>query len=36
MTDLIEIAKKKKFKIGVYLIDKKDWVDLGSIESIRN
>jgi dTDP-glucose pyrophosphorylase len=36
MTDLIELAKRKNFKVGVYLIDKKDWLDLGSIESIRN
>jgi len=29
MTDLIELAKSKKFKIGVYTIGEDDWIDTG-------
>lgn len=32
MTDLIELAKSKNFKIGVYKIGENDWIDTGQWE----
>ena len=31
MTQLIELAKKKKFKVGICPITDKDWVDIGQL-----
>lgn len=31
MTQLIELAKKKKFKVGICPISDKDWVDIGQL-----
>lgn len=33
LTDLISIAKKKGYKIGVYPIDDHNWTDIGQIDS---
>ena len=31
MTQLIEIAKKKKFKVGICPITDEDWIDIGQL-----
>ena len=31
MTQLIELAKKKKFKVGICPITDNDWVDIGQL-----
>jgi len=34
MNELIEIINKKKYKIGVYPIDEKSWIDVGTLSNL--
>ena len=36
MNQLIEMVKKKKMKIGVYPIDEKSWIDVGTLSSLKS
>ena len=36
MTELIELAKKKKFKVAVYPIRDNDWIDIGQLSNYTN
>ena len=36
MTQLIELAKKKKFKVAVYPIRDNDWIDIGQLSNYTN
>ena len=36
ITDLIEILKRKKRRVGVFPIDEDSWVDIGQWEEYRN
>ena len=36
MTQLIELAKKKKFTVAVYPIRDNDWIDIGQLSNYTN